>query len=91
LNAVGYSISVPEVESVKVQLVPNPTTANAVVRAFGASVTSVEVYDILGRPVFARSLNAEEVELPSALWAPGAYFVRLHTARGVHTAKLIRH
>jgi dienelactone hydrolase len=91
LNAVGYSISVPEVESVKVQLVPNPTTANAVVRAFGASVTSVEVYDILGRPVFARSLNAEEVELPSALWAPGAYFVRLHTERGVHTAKLIRH
>ena len=91
LNAVGYSISVPEVESVKVQLVPNPTTANAVVRAYGASATSVEVYDILGRPVFARSLNAEEVELPSALWAPGAYFVRLHTERGVHTAKLIRH
>ena len=91
LNAVGYSISVPEVESVKVQLVPNPTTANAVVRAYGASATSVEVYDILGRPVFARSLNAEEVELPSAAWAPGAYFVRLHTERGVHTAKLIRH
>jgi dienelactone hydrolase len=91
LNAVGYSISVPEVETVKVQLVPNPTTSNAVVRAFGASVTSVEVYDILGRPVFASSLNAEEVELPSAAWAPGAYFVRLHTERGVHTAKLIRH
>ena len=91
LNAVGYSISVPEVESVKVQLVPNPTTANAVVRAYGASATSVEVYDILGRPVFTSSLNAEEVELPSALWAPGAYFVRLHTERGVHTAKLIRH
>jgi hypothetical protein len=91
LNAVGYSISVPEVESVKVQLVPNPTTSNAVVRAFGASVTSVEVFDILGRPVFASSLNAEEVELPSAAWAPGAYFVRLHTERGVHTAKLIRH
>jgi dienelactone hydrolase len=91
LNAVGYSISVPEAKSVKVQLVPNPTTSNAVVRAFGASVTSVEVYDILGRPVFATSLNAEEVELPSAFWAPGAYFVRLHTERGVHTAKLIRH
>jgi hypothetical protein len=43
------------------------------------------------RPVFTSSLNAEEVELPSALWAPGAYFVRLHTERGVHTAKLIRH
>jgi hypothetical protein len=29
--------------------------------------------------------------LPSAAWAPGAYFVRLHTERGVHTAKLVRH
>lgn len=91
LNAVGYSISVPEVEAVKLQLVPNPTTANAVVRAFGANATSVEVYDILGRPVFASSVSSSEVELPSAAWAPGAYFVRLHTERGVHTAKLIRH
>jgi len=91
LNAVGYSISVPEVEAVKLQLVPNPTTANAVVRAYGANATSVEVYDILGRPVFASSVSSSEVELPSAAWAPGAYFVRLHTERGVHTAKLIRH
>jgi dienelactone hydrolase len=91
LNAVGYTISVPEVESVKLQLVPNPTTSNAVVRTYGANATSVEVYDILGRPVFASTVNASEVELPSAAWAPGAYFVRLHTERGVHTAKLIRH
>jgi hypothetical protein len=91
LNAVGYSISVPEVEAVKMQLVPNPTTANATVRAFGANVTSVEVFDILGRPVFAATMNGTEVELPSAAWAPGAYFVRLHTERGVHTAKLVRH
>jgi hypothetical protein len=61
------------------------------VRAFGANATSVEVYDILGRPVFASSVSSSEVELPSAAWAPGAYFVRLHTERGVHTAKLIRH
>jgi len=91
LNAVGYTISVPEVETVKMQLVPNPTTANAMVRAFGANVTSVEVFDILGRPVFAATMNGTEVELPSAAWAPGAYFVRLHTERGVHTAKLVRH
>ncbi len=91
LNAVGYSISVPEVEAVKMQLVPNPTTANALLRAFGANVTAVEVMDILGRPVFAATVNGTEVELPSATWAPGAYFVRVHTERGTHTAKLVRH
>lgn len=91
LNAVGYTISVPEVETVKMQLVPNPTTANAMVRAFGANVTSVEVFDILGRPVFAATMNGTEIELPSAAWAPGAYFVRMHTERGLHTAKLVRH
>ncbi len=91
LNAVGSSISVPEVEAVKMQLVPNPTTANALLRAFGANVTAVEVMDILGRPVFAATVNGTEVELPSATWAPGAYFVRVHTERGMHTAKLVRH
>ena len=90
LNAVGYSIAVPEVPSMKVHLVPNPTSANVLVKAQGANVTRVEVLDILGRPVFALDVDSQEVELPSAVWAPGTYFVRLHTKNGVHTSRLIR-
>jgi len=49
------------------------------------------VHDLLGRAVFAsEGLNASELELPSAAWAPGAYFVRIQTDRGMRTAKLIR-
>jgi hypothetical protein len=81
LNAAGYSISVPETESMKFQLTPNPTTSNALISVFGATVVSVEVHDILGR----------RVELPSASWSQGAYFVRIQTDRGVRTAKLVRH
>jgi len=92
LNAAGYSISVPEAESMKFQLTPNPTTSNALISVFGATVVSVEVHDVLGRRVFVRDgLSASEVELPSASWSQGAYFVRIQTDRGVRTAKLVRH
>ena len=91
LNAVGYSISVPEAEGLKFQVLPNPTTANAQLYVYGAQIQAVEVHDLLGRAVFAsEGLSASELELPSAAWAPGAYFVRIQTDRGMRTAKLIR-
>lgn len=91
LNAVGYTISVPEAEGLKFQVLPNPTTANAQLLVYGAQIQAVEVHDVLGRAVFAsEGLNASELELPSAAWAPGAYFVRIQTDRGMRTAKLIR-
>jgi len=91
LNAVGYTISVPEAEGLKFQVLPNPTTANAQLLVYGAQIQAVEVHDLLGRAVFAsEGLNASELELPSAAWAPGAYFVRIQTDRGMRTAKLIR-
>jgi hypothetical protein len=92
LNAAGYSISVPETESMKFQLTPNPTTSNALISVFGATVVSVEVHDVLGRRIFRRDgINASEAELPSGSWSPGAYFIRVQTDRGMRTAKLIRH
>lgn len=91
LNAVGYTISVSEAADVKFQVLPNPTTADARIQVYGAEIQSIEVHDVLGRVMVQRQqVGASEVELPSAQWAPGAYFIRIQTDRGVRTAKLVR-
>ena len=92
LNATaGFSITIPETADLKLHLVPNPASANAKIFALGAEIRTVEVHDLLGRPVFSmQGVNAHELELPSASWAPGAYFVRIQTDHGQRTTKLIR-
>ena len=54
-------------------------------------ITSVSVYDVLGRPVYAlENIQSSQTEIQTASWARGTYIVRIETDKGVKTSKLIR-
>jgi hypothetical protein len=91
MNAVGYSVGADELPDFNISVSPNPSTYSSLISSQGAMITSVSVYDVLGRPVYAlENIQSSQTEIQTASWARGTYIVRIETDKGVKTSKLIR-
>ena len=83
-------LSVDEFSTVNVTAFPNPSSDQWNVRTSTQVITSVEVFDVLGRKVISQDSNANEVTIDAANLPKGMFIATISTAQGVKSIKLIK-
>jgi hypothetical protein len=69
---------------------PNPTQENWTVKTKSESMSSIKVYDILGKQVLSLSPNSIEATINGASLKSGLYFAQIKTDSGLSNIKLIK-
>ena len=83
------SLAVNKFDAGSFKAYPNPTTSNWNITSID-DITSVQVYDMLGKSVYAKAASSKEVSVDAAQLSQGVYFARVSTAKGTSTVKLVR-
>ena len=81
-----------ENQSMTLSVYPNPADNETFVTIENAGLTMVSVYDIQGRMVYNKSVEAEageQVRISTETMSNGVYFVRVSNDSTVRTAKLV--
>lgn len=70
---------------------PNPARNFFTIEApnIDGSLTTIEVVNICGQEILKTSIASKTIKIDTALWTDGIYFIRLNTASGTLTRKLI--
>ncbi|WP_242083626.1 T9SS type A sorting domain-containing protein [Aestuariivivens sediminis] len=72
------------------KIFPNPTQDRWNIRSQSAIITSIRVYDVLGKNVLSIAPNKNETTINGALLNPGMYFVKINTPNGQESLKLVK-
>jgi uncharacterized repeat protein (TIGR01451 family) len=76
-------------EDTTVSVYPNPTSDKVTITAKD-KITSVQLFDLQGRLVQTTTGNHTNVNINLSGKSSGVYFVKVHTAKGVTTEKIIK-
>jgi Fibronectin type III domain. len=84
-----FSVGISDNQPFEVAVYPNPTTGYVTVEsdAVGADIT---VFDAFGKLMMSSKVAAERTELNFCGFASGVYMVRIATATGVSTFKVVK-
>lgn len=69
---------------------PNPTQNSWTISSGNERITSVKVFDILGKSVYAKSTSSNDVSINASNLSKGTYFAKVSTENGTSTVKLIK-
>lgn len=69
---------------------PNPTSNSWTISAKNSDISSIAVYDILGKNVLSVKSNSSEVKVDASSLKSGIYFATINTTNGSSTLKLIK-
>lgn len=69
---------------------PNPTQDSWIVKTQNIKITSIEVFDILGKNVMSLKPEASEATINASQLKSGLYFAKINTANGSSNLKLVR-
>ncbi|GGK14748.1 hypothetical protein GCM10007962_06240 [Yeosuana aromativorans] len=69
---------------------PNPAKDNWTVSTKNIKMTSIQVFDILGKNVLSLRPNTSEAKINGANLRSGLYFAKISTANGASTLKLVK-
>ena len=69
---------------------PNPTQDSWTVKTKNIKMTSIQVFDILGKQVLSLAPNASEAKIDASQLKSGLYFAKINTANGSSSLKLVR-
>jgi hypothetical protein len=83
------ALSTDEFASTDFRVYPNPTKNNWNIKS-NTTISTVTVYDILGKQVATLAPNASDVEISTANITSGIYFARIESTNGSKTVKLIK-
>jgi len=83
------SLGVDEFASASFKTFPNPTNSDWNISA-NSTISSVRVYDVLGKQVVALEPNANETKIDASELNLGVYFARIESVNGSKTIKLIK-
>ena len=75
---------------VNVSVYPNPSNSNWNFRTGNTVITSVEVFNLLGKRVVSQNNNSTEISVSTEGLTSGIYIARITTEQGVKSVKLIR-
>ena len=75
---------------VNVSVYPNPSKSNWNFRTGNTVITSVEVFNLLGKRVVSQNNNSTELSISTQGLSSGIYIARITTEQGVKSVKLIR-
>ena len=86
----GTSLGINDTELSEFKVYPNPTNSIWNVKTNNQNITSVEVYDILGKQVLLLKANATEVAIDATELVNGIYLVKILSTKGSKTFKLVK-
>ena len=69
---------------------PNPTQDSWTVRTENSNMSSIKVFDILGKTVLSLAPNASETVIDGSTLKSGLYFAQIKTEAGINSIKLIK-
>jgi hypothetical protein len=83
------SLAVNKFDKVSLNAYPNPTKTSWNITS-NDDITSVQVYDMLGKSVYAKTTTSKELSINAAELSKGMYFAKVSTANGTSTVKLVK-
>ncbi len=83
-------LSTEEFTAINIAVFPNPSSDRWMISSDTQLITSVEVYDILGRRVMVETPNTNTHEINASNLRTGIYIANVATAQGQKTIKLIK-
>ncbi len=69
---------------------PNPSNGNWNVNSTDTTIDTIQLYDLTGKLVISKSVNAVNTQLDGSQLSAGLYIARISSATGVETIKLIK-
>lgn len=84
------SLSVTKFDAASFKAYPNPTRASWTITSGNEDITSVRVFDVLGKAVFTKFGAEKEVSVNASELSKGVYFAKVATANGESTLKLVK-
>ena len=85
----GTALSTKNFTIAGLKTYPNPTQNNWNITA-NDQITSVQVFDILGKSVITKAFSSNEVSVSATKLSRGVYFAKISTAKGSTTVKLVK-
>lgn len=90
LKGVDNTLAAPTFSTTKYQVFPNPFT-NTVQVVANEPITELTVYDVIGKRVWQKTnTNSYDQTIDLASLNQGVYFLKIKTASGIKTHKLIK-
>ena len=85
----GTALSTKNFTIAGLKMYPNPTQNNWNISA-NEPITSVQVFDILGKSVYNNTFSSNEVSVSATKLTRGVYFAKISTAKGSSNVKLVK-
>lgn len=82
--------STDDFEKVSFKAYPNPTQDNWVVKSKGQSISSIQVYNILGKQVLSLAPSSNEARIDGSSLNTGLYFAKIKSDGSSQTIKLVK-
>ncbi len=86
----GITLSTEGLEITSFKVFPNPTSNNWTVKTKNQDISSIQVFDILGKNVLSLTPNAREAKIDASRLTTGLYFAHIETISGVSSVKLVK-
>lgn len=79
-----------EIKDISINAYPNPTQSTWNINVQNVSISSIEVYDILGKNVLIIKGGENQISIPASNLKSGVYLAKVNTADSSKTLKLIK-
>jgi hypothetical protein len=86
----GTPLGVTKFDAKSFSAYPNPTRDSWNITSGNDDITSIQVYDVLGKVVSTKFSSSKEVSVNASELSKGVYFAKVVTANGQSTLKLIK-
>jgi hypothetical protein len=86
----GTALSNKDFEIAGLNVYPNPARDSWTVKTQNINMSSIQVFDVLGKNVLSFKPNASEVTIDGSSLKSGLYFARINTLNGSSSLKLIK-
>ena len=86
----GTALGVKNFNAGSFKAYPNPTQNAWTISSGNERITSVQVFDIQGKSVYAKSTSSNDVSVNASNLSKGTYFAKVSTEKGTSTVKLIK-
>ena len=85
------TFGIEDTDIVAISLYPNPSNSVWNFRTTNSPITSIEVYNLLGKRVVSQRFNGEDAVISTQGLTDGIYIARVTTQSGTKTVKLIKY
>jgi hypothetical protein len=90
LTASDTTLGIDDLTTSEFKVYPNPTNNDWNIRANGQDITSVQIFDILGKNVMSVTPNSDSVKLDASGLPAGLYFAKMTSESGTKSVKLVK-